>query len=77
MNKSVTLSFAIPIELSIQMNVYMETKGLNRSQLLKAAVISFLGSQKKKELMPELLKTVHEEVLEIKKILNKNIQYDE
>lgn len=77
MSKSVTLSFAIPIELSIQMNVYMETKGLNRSQLIKAALVSFLNTQQKKENIPELLETMHEELLEIKQMVSNSTTYQE
>ena len=73
MSRTVTLSFAIPIEMSIEMNVYMETKGLNRSQLLKAAVRNFLDSQQKKESMPKTLNAVHKDVLEIKRMLCRNI----
>jgi metal-responsive CopG/Arc/MetJ family transcriptional regulator len=76
MSRTVTLSFAIPIEMSIEMNVYMETKGLNRSQLLKAAVRNFLDSQQKKESMPKTLNAVHKDVLEIKRMLCRNIKGD-
>ena len=76
MSRTVTLSFAIPIEMSIEMNVYMETKGLNRSQLLKAAVRNFLDSQQKKESMPKTLNAVHKDVLEIKRMLCRNIKSD-
>ena len=74
MSRTVTLSFAIPIEMSIEMNVYMETKGLNRSQLLKAAVRNFLDSQQKKGSMPKTLNAVHKDVLEIKRMLCRNIK---
>ena len=73
MSKTVTLSFAAPIDLAIQMNVYMETKGLNRSQLIKAALVSFLDVQKKKETIPEMLNTIHNEILDIKKIIKKEV----
>jgi metal-responsive CopG/Arc/MetJ family transcriptional regulator len=76
MSRTVTLSFAIPIEMSIEMNVYMETKGLNRSQLLKAAVRNFLDSHQKKESMPKTLNAVHKDVLEIKRMLCRNIKSD-
>ena len=72
MARSITLSFTLPIELSIQMNVYMETKNLNRSQLLKTAITTFLNSEKTKDLMPSLMKNIHQDVLEIKKIISKN-----
>ncbi|PCJ22177.1 MAG: hypothetical protein COA94_09260 [Rickettsiales bacterium] len=72
MSKSVvSLSFAVPLELSIQMNVYMETKGLNRSQLIKAALRLFLEIQKKKEDIPVKLEEIHQELLNIKKIVSK------
>ena len=73
MSKTVTLSFAAPIDLAIQMDVYMETKGLNRSQLIKAALVSFLDSQKKKETIPEVLNTIHKEILDIKRIIEKEV----
>jgi metal-responsive CopG/Arc/MetJ family transcriptional regulator len=73
MSKTVTLSFASPIDLAIQMDVYMETKGLNRSQLIKAALVSFLDLQKKKETIPEALSAIHKEILDIKKILKKEV----
>jgi metal-responsive CopG/Arc/MetJ family transcriptional regulator len=73
MSKTVTLSFAAPIDLAIQMDVYMETKGLNRSQLIKAALVSFLDSQKKKETIPEVLNTIHKEILDIKRIIKKEV----
>lgn len=71
MSKTVTLSFAAPIDLAIQMNVYMETKGLNRSQLIKAALASFLDEQQKKESIPEALDTIYNEILDIKNIIKK------
>jgi metal-responsive CopG/Arc/MetJ family transcriptional regulator len=73
MSKTVTLSFAAPIDLAIQMDVYMETKGLNRSQLIKAALVSFLDSHKKKETIPEVLNTIHKEILDIKRIIKKGV----
>jgi metal-responsive CopG/Arc/MetJ family transcriptional regulator len=73
MSKTVTLSFAAPIDLAIQMDVYMETKRLNRSQLIKAALVSFLDSQKKKETIPEVLNTIHKEILDIKRIIKKEV----
>ncbi len=73
MNKTVTLSFAAPIDLAIQMDVFMETKGLNRSQLIKAALISFLDLQKRKETIPEVLDTIHEEIIDIKNIIQKEV----
>lgn len=71
MSKTVTLSFAAPIDLAIQMNLYMETKGLNRSQLIKAALLSFLDSQQKNEAIPEVLNSIHKEVLDIKDLIKK------
>jgi hypothetical protein len=73
MSKTITLSFAAPIDLAIQMDVYMETKGLNRSQLMKASLVSFLDSQKKKESIPETLNTIHKEILDIKRIIEKEV----
>ena len=73
MSKTVTLSFTAPIDLAIQMDVYMETNGLNRSQLIKTALISFLDIQKKQESMPEVLNVIHNEILDIKRIIKKEV----
>ena len=73
MSKTVTLSFAAPIDLAIQMNVYMETKGLNRSQLIKAALTSFLELQKKKDTIPESLDAIHKEILELRNLIKKEV----
>jgi hypothetical protein len=73
MSKTVTLSFAAPIDLAIQMNVYMETKGLNRSQLIKAALTSFLELQKKKDTIPESLDAIQKEILELRNLIKKEV----
>ena len=72
MSKTVTLSFAIPIEMSIEMSLHMEIKKMNRSQLLKAAIREFLDSQKEKENMPKVVNEIRKEITEIKKLLCKN-----
>jgi hypothetical protein len=41
MAKSITMSFSVPVELSIQMEECMENTGFNRSELIK---VSLLGA---------------------------------
>lgn len=73
MSKTITLSFAAPIDLAIQMDLYMETKGVNRSQLIKAALLSFLHSQEKQVNITEILDGIHNDVIEIKSLIKKEV----
>lgn len=71
MTKSVTMSFSVPLELSIQMEECMENKGFNRSELIKTALIAYLKSQDEKKQILKTLEDTHETVLEIKGMVGK------
>lgn len=76
MAQSVTLSFSAPLELSIQMEEYMENTKLNRSELIKEALVEYFKSYDKKVIVSKLIENTYKTVLEIKKdidsIKNKN-----
>jgi metal-responsive CopG/Arc/MetJ family transcriptional regulator len=71
MKTSATFSFTIPIELSIQMDVYIEEHGLKRSQFIKNAIVSFLNEKHKKEMMPKLMEDIYKEIIDVKQNLTK------
>lgn len=66
MSQTVTMSFSAPLELSIQMEEYMEMKGLNRSELIKIALSSYIRRQDEKKQSTKLLKEIHKDVIDIK-----------
>jgi hypothetical protein len=66
MSNTVTISFTLPVELSIQLDLYMEANHLNRSQVIKAALSAYLYGQQKKDETPDLLEKIYAELLEIK-----------
>lgn len=69
MSKTVTMSFSAPLELSIQMEEYMELKGLNRSELIKTALNSYIKDQGDKRKATKLLEEMHKDVIEMKEKL--------
>ena len=73
MGKSATLSFTIPIELSIEMDLFMETQEIGRSQFIKEAIKSFLLSNKEKEQIPTLLQEIKESIIEMKSTIKEKL----
>lgn len=69
MLKTVTMSFSAPLELSIQMEEYMELKGLNRSELIKSALSSYIRDQGDKRKAAKLLEEIHKDVIEMREKL--------
>ena len=67
-SKSVSYSFSIPLELSIQMEECMENTGFNRSELIKIALIEYIKSLKEKNNYQKTVKDIYDVVLEIKKV---------
>jgi metal-responsive CopG/Arc/MetJ family transcriptional regulator len=68
-SKSVSYSFSIPLELSIQMEECMENTGFNRSELIKIALIEYIKSLKEKNNYQKTVKDIYDVVLEIKKMM--------
>ena len=66
MSQTVSMSFSAPLELSIQMEEYMELKGLNRSELIKIALSSYIRRQEEKKQSTKLLEEIHKDVIDIK-----------
>lgn len=70
MSKTVTMSFSAPLELSIQMEEYMELKGFNRSELIKIALNSYIKDQEDKRKSTKLLEEIYKNVIDLKEELN-------
>ena len=51
MAKSITMSFSAPVELSIQMEEFMENTGFNRSELIKISLLAYFKSQEDKKII--------------------------
>lgn len=70
MAKSVTMSFSIPVELSIQMEECMENTGFNRSELIKVSLLAYFKAQEEKKLITKKIDNTYEIVLELKKMIS-------
>lgn len=70
MAKSMTMSFSVPLELSIQMEECMENTGFNRSELIKVALLAYIKSQEEKKQEAKKIEDTYEIVLELKKMIS-------
>lgn len=70
MSNTITMSFSAPIELSIQMEEYMELTGFNRSELIKASLMSYLDSKNKEKDFQKLLEEIYKDVIDIKRAVS-------
>ena len=70
MSNTITMSFSAPIELSIQMEEYMELTGFNRSELIKASLMSYLDIKNKEKDFQKLLEEIYKDVIDIKRAVS-------
>ena len=68
------MSFSTPIELSIQMEEYMELTGLNRSELIKISLVNYLESKKSKKNYDESLEKLKQDLDDIKNMLSELVK---
>lgn len=69
---TITISFTAPVELSIKIEEYMENHDFKaRSPLIRIAITKFLEEKEKSTNTPEVLNEIYNEVLQIKKLINK------
>jgi hypothetical protein len=71
MSKSITMSFSVPLELSIQMEECMENTGFNRSELIKISLLAYFKSQEEKKQTAKKIEDTYEAVLELKEMVSK------
>jgi metal-responsive CopG/Arc/MetJ family transcriptional regulator len=69
MSKSVTMSFSLPVELSIQIEECMENEKITRSELIKKALEVYLGLKESNKETNRLIREIHEIALEIRDFL--------
>lgn len=72
MAKSITMSFSVPVELSIQMEEHMENEKITRSELIKNALSTHLQLKESNRESNKLIFEMHEMITEIKDILKKS-----
>jgi metal-responsive CopG/Arc/MetJ family transcriptional regulator len=70
MSSIITMSFSAPVELSIKMEEYMETKGWNRSKLIKTAIAEYINSQEKKGKHIDFIEETHANVIKLQESIN-------
>ena len=69
-SKSVSYSFSIPLELSIQMEECMENTGFNRSELIKVSLLAYFKAQEEKKQNSKKIEDTYEAVLELKEMVS-------
>ena len=69
--KSVTMSFSIPVELSILMEEHMENEKIKRSEVIKKAIELYLKEKESTKENNKLIHEIYNNVLEIKNSLIK------
>ena len=74
MAKSITMSFSVPVELSILMEECMENSGFNRSELIKTALMAYIKSEEEKKQAEKKIEETYEIVLEIKNMVTQLLQ---
>lgn len=72
MAKSITMSFSVPLELSIQMEEHMENEKISRSELIKNALEFYLELKESNKESNRLICEMYKMVTEMKDILKKN-----
>ena len=75
MASSITMSFSAPIELTIQIEEYLEVHGISRSELIQRSLSYYINlsidQEKQIKKNEDLLEEVHKNILEIKSMLEK------
>lgn len=71
MAKTITFSFSVPVDLAILIEERLETDKITRSELIKRALWNFLDTKNDGIKSMEKLDELHQDVLEIRKLLEK------
>lgn len=71
MTKSISMSFSIPIELSIAMEECMETEKITRSELIKKALNLYFETRGNGLTNSNLIKDLYKTVNEIRNLMDK------
>ena len=71
MSKSITMSFSIPLELSIQIEEQMENEKISRSNLIKKALETYLEQKKSDKESSKLINEMFKIVVETRDLLKK------
>lgn len=71
MAKTITFSFSVPVDLAILIEERLETEKITRSDLIKRALWNFLDKKNDGINSMEKLDELHQDVLEIRKLLEK------
>jgi metal-responsive CopG/Arc/MetJ family transcriptional regulator len=71
MSKSITMSFSIPLELSIQIEEQIENEKISRSKLIKKALEIYLEQKKIDKESSKLINEIFKIVVETRDLLKK------
>ena len=71
MSKFASISFSLPVELSIILEEHVENEKISRSELIKKALIAYFEGIEARSNMEQLVQETHRNVLEIKEKIDK------